>query len=106
MKTSHALIAAVLACGSVLTTGCAITSGQSSVAQYVDDATITTRVKAKMAEDPAVSAMRIGVETLNGTVQLSGFATSQAEKDRATTMVRGVKDVKDVRNNIVVRPGN
>ena len=106
MKISHALIAAVWACGAVLTTGCAVTSGQSSVGQYVDDATITTRVKAKMADDPAVSAMRINVETLNGSVQLSGFATSQAEKDSAASMVRAVSGVREVRNNIVVRPGN
>lgn len=106
MKTSHALLAAVLACGAALTTGCAVTAGQSSVGQYVDDATVTTRVKARMAEDPAVSAMRIGVETLNGTVQLSGFATSQAEKDRASAMVRAVSGVREVRNNIVVRSGN
>ena len=59
-----------------------------------------------MAEDPNVSAMRISVETLNGTVQLSGFATSQAEKDKAAVLARGVPDVRDVRNNIVVRPGN
>lgn len=32
--------AAVLACGAVLSTGCAVSSGQSSVGQYVDDATI------------------------------------------------------------------
>ena len=106
MKTSHALLAAVLACGMVLTTGCAVTSGQSSVGQYVDDATITTNVKARMADDPTVSALRLSVETLNGTVQLSGFATSQAEKDRASSMARGVSGVKDVRNNIVVRAGS
>lgn len=106
MKTSHALLAAVLACGGVLSTGCAVTSGQSTVGQYVDDATVTTRVKARMAEDPAVSALRISVETLNGTVQLSGFATSQAEKDRAGAMVRAVSGVRDVRNNVVVRSGS
>ena len=59
-----------------------------------------------MAEDPAVSAMRISVETLNGTVQLSGFASSQAEKDKAAATARAVPDVKDVRNNIVVRTGS
>ena len=46
------------------------------------------------------------METLNGSVQLAGFATSQAEKDRASTMVHAVSGVKDVRNNIVVRSGN
>ena len=59
-----------------------------------------------MAEDPNVSAMRISVETLNGTVQLSGFATTQAEKDKAAVLARGVPEVKDVRNNIIVRPSN
>ena len=90
----------------LLAGGCAVTSGQSSVGQYVDDATVTTRVKARMAEDPDVSAMRIQVETLNGTVQLSGFAASQAEKDKAGTLARGVPDVRDVRNNIIVRSGS
>lgn len=87
-------------------TGCAVTSGQSSVGQYVDDTTITTRVKARFAEDPSVSAMRIQVETLKGTVQLSGFATTQAEKDKASQVARAVPDVKNVRNDIVVRPAN
>jgi Predicted periplasmic or secreted lipoprotein len=83
--------------------GCAVTSGQSTVGQYVDDATITSRVKARMAKDPQVSAMRINVDTLNGVVQLSGFATSEAERTEAGRIVREVPDVKDVRNNIVVR---
>jgi len=81
-----------------------VTSGQSSVGQYVDDATITTRVKTRFAEDPKVSAMRISVETLNGTVQLSGFAKSQAEKNQAEAIARNTKHVRDVRNSIVVRP--
>lgn len=83
--------------------GCAVTSGQSTVGQYVDDATITTRVKSKFAEDAQVSAMRISVETLKGEVQLSGFASSAAEKTRAGDLAVSVPDVKSVRNNIVVR---
>ncbi len=98
------LLASLVALAAVATTtGCAVQSGQSTVGQYVDDATISTRVKARMAEDPAVSAMRIQVETLNGTVQLAGFAATQSEKDKAGQLARGVPDVKDVRNNIIVR---
>ena len=52
----------------------------------MDDAGITTAVKAKMAEDKTVSATAISVETLNGTVQLSGFAKSQAERTRLKTL--------------------
>lgn len=91
--------------GALGATGCAVSDGQSTVGQYVDDATITTRVKTRFAEDPQVSAMRINVETLNGTVQLSGFAANEAERTRASTVARAVPEVKDVRNNIVVRSG-
>ncbi len=107
--TSHAplirataVVTAVIALAFGGLPGCAVTSGQSSVGQYVDDATITTRVKARMAEDPAVAALRIKVETLKGEVQLSGFATSQAEKDKAGAIAAAVPDVKGVRNSIVV----
>jgi hyperosmotically inducible protein len=83
--------------------GCAVTSGQSSVGEYVDDAAVTARVKAKFAEDKQVSATRLNVDTLKGEVQLSGFAASEAEKSRASELAASVPDVKKVRNNIVVR---
>ena len=57
-----------------------------------------------MAEDKTVSAGAISVETLNGTVQLSGFAKSQAERDRAENIARTTRHVREVRNSIVVRP--
>ena len=68
--------------------GCAVTRDQSTIGEYVDDSTVTTRVKAKFAEDPTVSAMSISVETLKGTVQLSGFAKSKAERTRAEALAR------------------
>lgn len=84
--------------------GCAVTREQSTVGQYVDDATITTGVKARLAEDKTVSAMAIGVETLKGTVQLSGFARSAAERSQAEALARSTPGVVSVRNDIVVRP--
>jgi hyperosmotically inducible periplasmic protein len=86
--------------------GCSVTAGQSSVGQYVDDATITARVKKRFAEDPQVAATRISVETLNGTVQLSGFAVSDTERLRAAEIARSVPDVRDVRNDVIVRPAS
>lgn len=85
-------------------TGCAVTREQSTVGQYVDDASITTGVKARLAEDKTVSAMAIGVETLKGTVQLSGFARSAAERSQAEALARSTPGVVSVRNDIVVRP--
>jgi hyperosmotically inducible protein len=99
-KWIQAILVALAVAGSV--TGCAVTSGQESTGQYVDDATITTRVKTRFAKDPTVSAMRIGVETMQGVVQLSGFAKNQAERDQAGQLASSVSGVKEVKNNIQV----
>lgn len=95
---------AALAGMTVLSTGCAVGRGQETTGSYIDDTGITTAVKAKFVEDKTVAASSISVETLNGTVQLSGFAKSGAEKAQAEAIARGVKNVKAVRNDIVVRP--
>ena len=97
------IVSALIACGALAQTGCAVTSGQSSMGQYVDDSTITARVKKRFAEDQQVAASRIQVETLQGTVQLSGFATSETERQRAAQIARSVPDVREVKNDVVVR---
>ena len=84
--------------------GCAVTRGQSSVGEYIDDASITTQVKAKMVENKQVDAAAISVETLNGTVMLSGFAKNSTERATAEDIARGVKGVRSVKNAIEVRP--
>ncbi|WP_043114947.1 BON domain-containing protein [Solimonas soli] len=97
------LLSAFVACTLLASSGCAVTRGQSTAGEYVDDATITTKVKAKFAEDATVSAMAISVETLQGVVQLSGFAKNQAEKDRAAQLASSTVGVKSVKNAIVVK---
>ena len=105
MKIARTLaLAAAVGVTIITATGCAVVREQQTVGAYVDDSAITTAVKAKFAEDKTVNAVAISVETLKGTVQLSGFAKSQAEKDRAESIARNTKHVRDVRNSIVVRP--
>jgi hyperosmotically inducible protein len=89
---------ALMACG-----GCAVARDQESVGGYVDDATVTARVKAKFVADDEVSAMAFGVETLKGVVQLSGFAKSEAERARAGALALSVPGVVAVTNSIRVR---
>ena len=103
MKFATLLVAAAAAAAVVTTTGCAVARDQQTVGSYIDDSTLTTRVKAKFAEDPTVSAMAISVETLKGEVQLSGFAKSTEEKSKAETLARDTSGVQSVRNSIVVR---
>lgn len=104
MKYARAIAFAALTGLTLIGTGCAVGRGQETAGAYVDDAAITTAVKAKLLADKSVAGTSISVETLNGTVQLSGFAKSVTEKTHAESIARGVKNVKGVRNSIVVRP--
>jgi hyperosmotically inducible protein len=104
MKYTRALAFALLAGATILTSGCAVVRGQETAGAYVDDVAITTAVKAKFVEDKSVDAGAIKVQTLNGTVQLSGFAKSSAEKAQAETLARNTKGVRQVRNDLIVRP--
>lgn len=104
MKLSRALAIALVAGATLAGTGCSVMRGQESAGAYVDDASITTAIKAKFVEDKTVDAAAIKVETLHGTVQLSGFAKSSAEKQRAAEIARNTKGVREVHDSLVVRP--
>lgn len=98
------LIATSLAASLVALSGCAVTRGQETVGAYVDDTAITSTVKARFIDNPNVDAASIKVETLNGTVLLSGFAKNATERTTAETIARNVSGVRSVRNEISVRP--
>ena len=104
MTTRLTLAAALASLILITATGCAVTRGQESVGAYVDDTAITTAVKARFVENKLVDAISISVETLNGTVMLSGFAKSSTERSTAETLTWKVKGVKAVKNEISVRP--
>ncbi|MEI8268164.1 MAG: BON domain-containing protein [Betaproteobacteria bacterium] len=104
MHTRTLLAATATALALITVTGCAVTRGQETIGAYVDDATITTRIKARFVENPQVDASSISVETLNGTVMLSGFAKNATERTMAGDIARGVSGVKAVKNEIAVRP--
>lgn len=98
------LAAAMTALTLLAVSGCAVTRGQETVGAYVDDTTITTRVKARFIENKDVDASAISVETLNGTVMLSGFAKNTMEKTSAEKIAREVNGVMAVKNEIAIRP--
>jgi osmotically-inducible protein OsmY len=104
MKYARAIALAALTTITIISAGCAVVRGQETAGAYVDDTGITTSIKAKFIDDKIVSASSISVETLNGTVQLSGFAKNAAEKTQAEQIARGTRNVRSVRNDIVVRP--
>ena len=102
LRTKLTSIIAILTL--VTASGCAVTRGQETTGAYIDDAAITTSLKARFVENKDVDASSIKVETLNGTVMLSGFAKNANERMTAEEIAMKVKGVKSVKNAIVVRP--
>lgn len=104
MNLRNTLTAFFAAATLITSSGCAVTRGQSSVGAYVDDTAITTSVKARFIENKAVDATSINVETLNGTVMLSGFAKNATERSTAESLAMNTNGVKRVKNEISIRP--
>lgn len=75
-----------------------------SVGGLVDDAAITTKIKAAYAKDDTVSAMKVKVDTNGGVVTLAGTAKTQAEADLAEQIASATEGVTSVRNDIVISP--
>jgi hyperosmotically inducible protein len=82
---------------------CTSTRTHESTGEYVDDSVITTKVKALLAEDDFLKSFQISVETYKGIVQLSGFVNSQQAVNKAGQIVRSVKGVKSVKNDLIVK---
>ncbi len=82
----------------------AATAGKhESAGEYVDDAMITTKVKAAVLGEASLKSAEINVETYKGIVQLSGFVRSQADIDKAVAVAKGVKGAASVKNDMVVK---
>ena len=104
MTLRNTLATALTMSALIFTTGCAVTRGQESVGAYIDDSAITTAVKGRFVDNKDVDASAISVETLNGTVMLSGFAKSTKERATAESITWRVGGVKLVKNEIAIRP--
>ncbi|HJV60048.1 MAG TPA: BON domain-containing protein [Albitalea sp.] len=72
------------------------------LASKVDDAAITASVKAGIAKDPELSALRVDVDTQGGHVMLSGVAPNAAAKERAQAIAAQEKGVTSVDNRLAI----
>ena len=87
-----------------LAAGCKTMTGQTA-GHHLDDTAITAAVKAQLATKDRVGTLtRVAVTTVESTVYLSGILPTQGEKDGAENIARGVDGVKNVINNIEIRP--
>jgi len=100
MRTSKLGILLVIA----LVAPLLLTACGKSVGETIDDATITTRVKTALLNDPDVGGLRIDVDTFKGVVTLSGRVKSETERDKAVAIARRIGGVTDVKSTLQIQP--
>ncbi len=100
MKVSKYLLAILASLVFASFMGCAATPTKEGTGEYVDDSLITTKVKTAILAEPNLKVAEINVETFKGVVQLSGFVSTKASKDRAVEVARGVGGVKSVKDDM------
>ena len=94
-----AFILVLILLAPLLVAGCGKT-----IADTIDDAAITTRVKTALLNDPVVKATQIDVDTVKGVVSLSGRVRSKDEEATAMSVARKISGVTDVKSTLQVLP--
>ena len=96
-------VAGVLICP-VATIGCGAAAGgaASRPMSTTDDATISTRVKTALLNEPGVNATAISVQSSSGVVTLSGQVKSNDEEQKAIAVARRIPGVRDVKSELKV----
>jgi len=104
-KLILAALAACLATGITSTfSGCAGDQHNRSTGESIDDRATTGRVKSALSDDTQYKYPDVKVTTFKGTVQLSGFVDTREQKTKAADLAKHVNGVKEVANNITVKP--
>ena len=101
LKKGLVLISTILVLS--LQISCAVSRDQETVGAYIDDSVITSTIKSRFFEDKSVDGSAITIETLNGTVMLSGFVKNIYQKNKAEAIAIKVKGVKNIRNDLAIR---
>ncbi|HKS35187.1 MAG TPA: molecular chaperone OsmY [Enterobacteriaceae bacterium] len=116
LKISQSVLAVML--GSVLASGSALAantttesagqkvdSSMSKVGNFMDDSTITAKVKAALVDHESIKSTDISVKTEQKVVTLSGFVESQAQAEEAVNVAKQVEGVSSVSDKLHVRDG-
>jgi hypothetical protein len=102
-RTKYVLAALVLT--ALAATGCTTMTGRTA-GETADDAATTTAVKSKLVAERAANLTAVSVNTVNGTVYLTGAVETPDQRIRAEQLAWQARNVRQVVNNLQVRqPG-
>ncbi|APR30642.1 MULTISPECIES: molecular chaperone OsmY [Citrobacter] len=80
-----------------------VDSSMNKVGNFMDDSTITAKVKAALVDHDSIKSTDISVKTDQKVVTLSGFVESQAQAEEAVKVAKGVEGVTSVSDKLHVR---
>lgn len=80
-----------------------VDSSMSKVGGFMDDSSITAKVKAALVDHDSIKSTDISVKTDNKVVTLSGFVESQTQAEEAVKVAKGVEGVASVSDKLHVR---
>jgi hyperosmotically inducible periplasmic protein len=110
MKTFRTLIVVAVAgfVAPLAFVGCATDKTNDSAhkrttGEYVDDKVLVQKVKSALGDNDVYKFPDVKVNTYKGTVQLSGFVTSDEQKRKAEDIARNVQGVYNIQNNITLK---
>jgi len=91
-----------VAAGGAGAVGYKVGTDERSVGTQFDDATITSKINAKLVAEPGIRSLSIDVDTLEGNVTLSGYVKSEKQLQRVVEISRRVEGVKSVTSNLKI----
>ena len=103
MKNLRILTAFIMAGALLNIVGCAETPTRESTGQYSDDVVLSTRVRTALFQDSTLKSSTIAVNTFKGEVQLSGFADSPAQAEKAVAIAKAIPGVVSVKNDMRIK---
>ncbi|CAM8166693.1 TPA: molecular chaperone OsmY [Citrobacter freundii] len=80
-----------------------VDSSMNKVGNFMDDSTITAKVKAALVDHDSIKSTDISVKTDQKVVTLSGFVERQAQAEEAVKVAKGVEGVTSVSDKLHVR---
>lgn len=101
MKPHARLLVIGLAAAGATLAGCASSPAHEND-RAVSDATITNNIKTALVQDPVTRASNISVNTIDGTVELSGFVNTPGQRNEAERVARNADGVHSVKDELQV----
>ena len=96
--------AAALGLTLAFASGCGLLPQTEQPVEAFDSAATTAKLKTALAADDLLSLVQIEVETFRDVVQLSGFVDDEAQRSRAGEIAAEIEGVREVRNDLVIKP--